>query len=160
MRALVALATAVLVVTGVALATPVPVLSIGDGSREFLGAFADGEALEYSWRQSIYEVPVFEDMERDGDRIDLVRVRSSDIRSVEYFGWEGEIRQGDDGLFFEDAPPSENVELVIRITPAGQQRISTGRWSVDLRPRFGETVVRVRAEQRPFLIALLGGIAP
>ncbi len=145
--------------TGVALATPVPVLSISDGSREFLGTFVDGEALEYSWWQSLYEVPVFEDLERDGDRIDLVRARSSDIRSVEYFGWEGEIRRGDDGLFFEDAPPSDNAELVIRIDPAGQQRIGTGRWRVDLRPLFGETVVRVRAEQRPFLVALLGGIA-
>ncbi len=37
-RALVALATADVVLTGVALATPVPVLRISDGSHEFLGA--------------------------------------------------------------------------------------------------------------------------
>jgi hypothetical protein len=50
-----------------------------------------------------------------------------------------------------------NPELVIRITPAGEQALSTSRWRVVLKPRFGETVVRVRAEDRPWVLALLEG---
>ena len=74
-------------------------------------------------------------------------MRSPDIRSVEYFRWNGDIARGGDGLWVEDAPPSEHAELVIRIAPLGQQRIATARWSYDLLPQFGETVVTVRVER-------------
>jgi len=143
----------------VALAIPVPVLSISDGQNEFVGSLAASERLEYSYRQSIYEVTVFEELSRAGDSIGIKRVRSSDVRSVEYFGWKGEPAQASDGLWVEDAPASvaDSAELVIRVTPAGEQRFATAGWSVALRPRFGETVVRVRAESRPWLVALLQG---
>ncbi len=154
-RALIALGALVLV-TGVALATPVPVLTVGDGSREFVGRLEDGEALRYSYRQSIYDVPVHEEFERDGDRIELLRVRSSDVRSIEYFHWDGEIVQDDDGWWTEVAPPSDIKELVIRIAPLGQQKFVTAGWTCDLLGRFGETVVRVRADRVPLARALLG----
>jgi len=143
----------------VALAIPVPVLSISDGQNEFVGSLAANERLEYSYRQSIYQVTVFEELARAGDSIGIKRVRSSDVRSVEYFGWKGEPAQTSDGLWVEDAPASvaDSPELVIRVTPAGEQRFATAGWSVALRPRFGETVVRVRAESRPWLVALLQG---
>ena len=142
-----------------ALAIPVPVLSISDGQNEFVGSLAANERLEYSYRQSIYQVTVFEELARAGDSIGIKRVRSSDVRSVEYFGWKGEPAQTSDGLWVEDAPASvaDSPELVIRVTPAGEQRFMTAGWSVALRPRFGETVVRVRAESRPWLVALLQG---
>ena len=142
-----------------ALAIPVPVLSISDGQNEFVGSLAANERLEYSYRQSIYQVTVFEELARAGDSIGIKRVRSSDVRSVEYFGWRGEPAQTSDGLWVEDAPASvaDSPELVIRVTPAGEQRFTTAGWSVALRPRFGETVVRVRAESRPWLVALLQG---
>jgi len=157
-RGLIALLGALIVVTGVALATPVPVLTISDGAREFLGPLDDGEAMRYSYRQSIYDVPVWEEFERDGDRIELLRVRSKDIRSIEYFRWDNRIVQQDDGWWMSDAPPSDIAELVIRIAPLGQQRITAARWSCDMLARFGESVVRVRADRRPLVQTLLSGL--
>jgi hypothetical protein len=157
-RGLIALLGALIVVTGVALAAPVPVLTISDGAHEFLGRLDDGEAMRYSYRQSIYDVPVWEEFERDGDRIELLRVRSKDIRSIEYFRWDNRIVQQDDGWWMSDAPPSDIAELVIRIAPLGQQRIDAAGWSCDMLARFGESVVRVRADRRPLVQTLLSGL--
>jgi len=156
--AFLALGAAILTTAGVALATPVPVLTVSDGVTEFVGTLGREEALQYSYRQSIYKVTVFEELARDGTGLRIQRVRSSDIRSIEYFGWKGEPSQSD-GLWTEESPRTVAVdpELVIRITPAGEQTLSTSRWRVDLKPRFGETVVRVRAEDRPWVVALLEG---
>ena len=144
---------------GAALATPVPVLTVSDGTTEFVGRLDTAEALQYSYRQSIYQVTVFEELAREGSGLRIQRVRSSDIRSVEYFGWNGEPAQSRDGLWVEASPRTVAVdpELVIRITPAGEQALSTPRWRIVLKPRFGETVVRVRAEDRPWLLALIEG---
>ncbi|MDP9252174.1 MAG: hypothetical protein M3O80_04135 [Chloroflexota bacterium] len=155
-RGLIALLGALIVAAGVALATPVPVLTVSNGATEFVGALDDREAMRYSYRQSIYDVPVWEEFARDGDRIDLLRVRSADIRSIEYFRWENPIVQEDDGWWASAAPPRDISELVIRIAPLGQQRITTARWTCDMLARFGETVVRVRADHRPFVLTLLG----
>ena len=143
-------------VAGVALATPVSVLTVSDGATEFVGTLDPEEALHYSYRQSIYQVTVFEDLARQGTGLRIQRVRSSDIRSIEYFGWRGEPTQSE-GLWTEASPPTVAVDsaLVIRITPAGEQALSTSRWRIELKPRFGETVVRVRAEDRPWVLALL-----
>ena len=144
--------------TGVALAVPVPVLTVSDGTTEFVRPLDRAEPLQYSYRQSIYEVTVFEELAREGNDLRIERVRSSDIRSVEYFGWKGEPAQAD-GLWTEDSPRSVAAEgeLVLRITPAGEQTLSTSRWRVVLKPEFGETVVRVRAQDRPWLLAFVEG---
>jgi hypothetical protein len=157
-NALVALGAAIVAAAGAALATPVPVLTVSDGVSEFVGTLDRDEALQYSYRQSIYEVTVFEELARVGNGLRIQRVRSSDIRSVEYFGWKGEPAQSG-GLWTEESPRSVAVdpELVVRITPAGEQALSTSRWRVVLKPLFGETVVRVRAEDRPWLVAMLEG---
>jgi len=149
-RAGVVIGAILVILTGVALATPVPVLAMGDGTHEFVASLEDGEALTYSYRQSIYDVPVYEEFVRRGDVIDLLRVRSPDIRSIEYFHWDGDPTKEADGLWAEDAPPSEHEELVIRIAPLGQQRMTTARWSYALLPMFGETVVTIRVARRPF----------
>ncbi|HVD30981.1 MAG TPA: hypothetical protein VNE19_04640 [Methylomirabilota bacterium] len=156
--AFVALGAAILTAAGVALATPVSVLTVSDGVDEFVGRLGRNESLQYSYRQSIYQVTVFEELARDGTGLRIQRVRSSDIRSVEYFGWKGEPEEND-GLWSEESPRTVAVdpELVIRITPAGEQILSTSRWQVVLKPRFGETVVRVRAEDHPWVVALLEG---
>ena len=154
-RGLIALLGALMLVTGVALATPVPVLTASNGATECMGPLDDGEAMRYSYRQSIYDVTVWEDFEREGDDLELRRVRSKDIRSIEYFRWDQPIVQDPDGWWASDAPPSGPGALVIRIAPLGQQRITTARWTCDLLARFGETVVNVRAERRPFVLTLL-----
>jgi hypothetical protein len=157
--ALVALGAAIAIAAGVALATPVSVLTVSDGTSEFVATLDTAETLQYSYRQSIYQVTVFEELAREANGLRIQRVRSSDIRSIEYFGWNGEPAQSRDGLWVEDSPRTVSVdsELVIRITPAGEQALSTTRWQVVLKPRFGETVVRVRAEDRPWIVALLVG---
>lgn len=143
--------------TGVALATPVGVLAMSDGAREIVGKLDDRETLVYSYRQSIYEVPVYEEFVRGDGHLDLLRVRSPDIRSVEYFRWDGAIVRDAEGLWTESAPPSEHTELVIRVTGDGAQRVATPRWSVDLLAAFGESVVTARLQDRPLALVLLGG---
>lgn len=154
-RALLALVSVLVLVTGVAMATPVSVLTLSDDRREITAPLDDGEPLEYSYEQSVYLVRVFEEFERAGDRLELLRVRSSDIRAVEYFRWDGEIRQEADGLFTQDAPPSEVGDLVIRITPGRGQTMQTPRWTRSLESAFGDGVVRVRVDRRPFLATLV-----
>ena len=106
---LLALTGAIVIVTGVALAAPVPVLTMTDGRHLVVAPLDAGDALTYSYRQSIYDVPVYEEFVRRDYSLDLLRVRSSDIRSVEYFRWDGDIVQGGDGLWVEDAPASEHA---------------------------------------------------
>jgi len=147
------------IVTGVAMATPVPVLALADGQHEIVVRLDEGEAVTYAYRQSIYDVPVWEEFTRDGDRLELLRVRSQDIRSIEYFRWDGTIVQRPDGMWAEAAPPpSTHPELVIRITTLGQQRIFSSRWSVTLRDQFGESIVTVRPVRRPLAIVLVSGL--
>ncbi len=143
--------------TGVALATPVPVLAMVGPSGERAIRLADGEALTYSYRQSIYLVPVHEDLVRRDDRLALRRVRSADIRSVEYFRWDGNIVQDSEGLWTQDAPATEQRELVIRVVPQGEQRIRTAQATVDLIRDQGEGVVTVRPERWPLALAVLRG---
>ena len=141
--------------TGVALATPVPVLALSDGTREIVAPLDDGESLTYSYRQSIYDVPVYEEFVRHGDLIDLLRVQSPDIRSIEYFHWDGDPVKGADGLWGQAAPPNAHGDLVLRIAPLGQQRMTTPRWSYALLPLFGETVVTVSVARRPYAVSLI-----
>jgi hypothetical protein len=167
--ALVALAFVVLTVTGVAIATPVPVLTVSDGQREFVGLLIDGGGLQYEYRHSIYEAMVYEEFQRTGDRLDFLRVRTTDIRVIEYLRWDTEIRS--DGfrsceqdpqvlceIFVADAPPTDVADLVIRVSPGAEQRLNSGEWRVHLLQRFGDSVVRVRLERPGFLSALLRGL--
>lgn len=152
MRAI-ALGIAIVVLTGVALATPVAVLRVDPGARLF--GLADGERYEYSYQQSIYQVPVIEEHVRAGDELAIVRVRSRDLRAVEYFRWDGRIRrEGDE--FVEDAPPNHVPALVIRVTAEGAQRLRGPSFDLSLRAELGETVVTVTPVHVPRLLAILG----
>ena len=152
MRAI-ALGIVIVALTGVALATPVAVLRVDPGGRFY--ALADGERYEYSYQQSIYQVPVIEEHVRDGDTLRIVRVRSRDLRAVEYFRWDGQIRrEGDE--FVQDAPPNHVGALTLRITTEGAQRIRAGGFDVSLRADFGETVVTVTPMNVPRVLALIG----
>lgn len=148
-----ALALAIVVLTGVALATPVAVLRVDPGGR--LYPLSDGERYEYSYQQSIYQVPVIEEHVRTGDALRIVRVRSRDLRAVEYFRWDGQIRYlGDE--FVQDAPPNHVAALTIRVTAEGSQRLRGAGFDLSLRTELGETVVTVTPAQAPLLLALVG----
>ena len=154
MRAL-ALAIVIVTLTGVAFASPVAVLRV-DG---YVFPLGDGERYAYSYQQSIYQVPVIEEHVRSGDMLRIERVRSSDLRAVEYFRWDGRIRR-EGGEFVQDAPPNHVAALVIRITHEGTQRLRGERFDLALRERFDETVVTVRPEHVPAIFALLGRTVP
>jgi hypothetical protein len=152
MRAI-ALGIVIVALTGVALATPVAVLRVDPGGH--LYALADGERYEYSYQQSIYQVPVIEEHIRDGDLLRIVRARSRDLRAVEYFRWDGEIRrEGDE--YVQDAPPNHVNALTIRITTEGAQRLRGNGFDVSLRTDFGETIVTVTPVNVPRVLALIG----
>ena len=147
-----ALAGLALLLTGVALATPVGVLRISPGDLDV--PVADGGRYTYGYRQSIYVVPVVEVHERDGDRLRIVEARSSDPRAVEYFRWDGAMRREGD-VYVQHAPPNALPALVIRVTTDGHQELRGEGWAVDLRAHFGETVVTVRPITLPRIVTLL-----
>jgi hypothetical protein len=152
MRAL-ALAVAIVVLTGVAVATPVAVLRVDPGGHVY--PLADGERYEYSYQQSIYVVPVIEEHVREGDTLRIVRVRSRDLRAVEYFRWDGQIRrEGDE--FVQDAPRQGVSALSIRVTTEGTQRLRGAGFDILLRAEFGEAIVTVTPSSVPRLLALIG----
>jgi hypothetical protein len=135
----------------------VPVLSVSDGRREFVGYLTEGGQLSYSYRQSVYAVTVYEEFERVGDRLEFREVKSDDIRAIEYFRWDSAIRQ--EGASFVSEPPTSDVgDLVIRISLGAQQQIRTGDWRLSLADRFGDTVVRVKVERPPVLLAFARGL--
>ena len=152
MRA-VALGIVIVVLTGVAMATPVAVLRIDPGGYVYL--LGDGERYEYSYQQSIYQVTVSEEHVREGDTLRIVRVRSRDLRAVEYFRWDGPIRrEGDE--FVQDAPPNHVAALTIRITTEGMQRLRGAGFDISLRSQLGEAVASVTPTRVPRMVALIG----
>ncbi|HEY6202412.1 MAG TPA: hypothetical protein VI056_05160 [Candidatus Limnocylindria bacterium] len=152
MRAI-ALGTVIVALTGVVLATPVAVLRVDPGGHVY--ALADGERYEYSYQQSIYQVPVIEEHAREGDTLRIVRVRSRDLRAVEYFRWDGPIRrEGDE--FVQEAPPNHVTALTIRITTEGMQRLRGAGFDISLRSRFGDAMVSVTPIQVARAAALIG----
>ncbi|HEV2011415.1 MAG TPA: hypothetical protein VGS17_10380 [Candidatus Limnocylindria bacterium] len=156
MRAI-ALGMGIVVLTGVALATPVAVLRVAAQTRDRtrIVPLADGEHYEYSYQQSIYQVQVVEEHVRNGDTLSIVRVRSRDLRAVEYFRWDGQIRrEGDE--FVQDAPPNSVPALMIRITTEGTQGLRGAAFDIVLREELGDTVVTVTPQYVPRLLALLG----
>jgi len=158
MRALAALVF-VVVVTGVALATPVPMLAVTDGVTSRAVWLDDGERYRYSYVNSVYEAPVEERHLRSNDRLRITSVRSPDIRAVEYFHWEGEPHRVGDA-WEQDAPRNETRRLTIRVTPRSQQRLAGDRWSIDLGTAFTEDVIQVTADRLPILTALMRGWRP
>lgn len=139
--------------TGAALAAPVAYLEITDGRTTCGGPLPTDGRFRYTYIQSIYGVTVEEELERHGPGLSIRSARSGDIRAVEYFRWEGPIREGEQG-FVQEAPPNEVEQLLIRISPEYGQRVGTAAWSCDLPARFGDGVVTVRGSARPSVTAV------
>ena len=152
MRASALVVLAAAIATGAALAAPVGVLEVTDGHAALIRTLEDGDLLSYSYIQSVYNVLVVEEHERAGGLLRMDRVRSSDIKAVEYFRWTTPIRQIDD-QFVADAPSYEVPEFLIRITAPNAQTLRSGSWSLDLPARFGDTAVTVRPLWLPRAVA-------
>ena len=148
--ALAALVLGVIVTTGAASAAPVDVLRATDGTSECVVPLAEGATFTYRYIQSVYEVPVTEDLSRDLGRIRVLRIRSSELRAVEYYRWDTPIRR-DGARYVQEAPPYATDRLVIRVSPPYAQRLDGVGWSCDLEARFPDEVVTVAPEVRPAL---------
>jgi hypothetical protein len=151
--ALAVLVLGVIATTGAAAAAPVDVLRATDGSADCVVPLARGAAFTYGYIQSMYEVPVVEDLVRDGDRIRILRIRSSELRAVEYYRWDTPIRRDGD-RFVQEAPPYATDRLVIRVSPPYAQRLDGSGWSCDLQARFPDEIVTVAPDVRPGLTLL------
>jgi hypothetical protein len=146
--ALAALALSLIVTTGAATAAPVRVLQATDGRTECVLPLGEGATFHYSYIQSMYEVPVVEDLDRHDGRIRVLRIRSSDLRAVEYYRWDTPIRREGD-RHVQDAPAYETDRLTIRISPPYAQRIDGGGMTCDLEAMFPGEIVTVRPDVRP-----------
>ncbi len=136
------------------LAQPVGVLAVSAGADEWLGGLDDGERFRYSFLHSIYQAPVEEELRREDDQMRTIRGSSPDIRAVEYFGWDTRIvRSG--GVYVQEAPAADVPRLLIRVTAEGRQRLAAGRWTLELRARFGEALLDLRPTHRPLASLVL-----
>jgi hypothetical protein len=139
---------------GAALAAPLPVLELeGEGEGRLVYAVDPGATFVYEYRQSIYDVPVEEHFRVEDGRLRLLRVRSPHPAALEYFRWPGEVRT-DGGWLSIDPPGPRGVvedELVIRVAPAGGQRLRTRAGHVVRLDGMGAELLRVRASTRPLL---------
>lgn len=121
------------------------------GASEELSLPADGSFL-YSYRQSVYGAIVEEQLRVEGDRIRIVRARSDDRRSLEYFRWPGEPYV-DGATLAQDAPALSVPTLVLRISPGADQTLTVNGRTLDLETTFGATSVMIRpAVANPLMV--------
>lgn len=145
-------------IVGAALAAPFPVLDMEAGERR-TSVPLGGSTFVYSYRQSIYRVPVREELRVVGDAIRIDRAVSADIRALEYFRWPGGAEDAGGGVLAWRAPDNAVAELRILVNVEGDQVIDTGTRRVTLRQTFGEdATVVVRPSRRPLLLWLWGAL--
>ena len=157
MRALAGLAL-VAIVTAVALATPVPMLAVTDGVTSRAVWLDDGERYRYTYLSPIGQVAVEERHLRSNDRLRITSVRSSDVRAIEAFRWEGAPRRTGE-VWEQDAPSNRARRITIQLTPGSLQRLSGDRWTIDL-GAFSERTVGISADRLPIFTALTRGWRP
>jgi hypothetical protein len=142
-----------IVTMGAAAAAPIDLVVATNGQRQCVAPLADGAPFHYRYVQSMYEQPVVEDLVRRGDRIAVLRIRSSELRAVEYYRWDTPIRRDGDA-YVQEAPPYETDRLTIRVSPPYAQRVDGAGWSCDLEALFPGEIVTVAPETR-LAVALL-----
>lgn len=140
---------------GAATAAPAPVLELRS-DRHAVALPMTTADFAYAYRQSIYDVPVREELRVSGGRIAIERALSADLRALEYFRWPGAASEADGALQWR-APENGTDRMVLVVVPGGGQRIEVGRREVVLGERFGEDArVTVSAGTRPLLLWLWG----
>ncbi|MBI2773626.1 MAG: hypothetical protein HYX56_03935 [Chloroflexi bacterium] len=144
---------AIIALMGAALAAPIGVLELTDGARGMTVPLG-GPTFTYTYRQSIYQVPVREELRVIDGGIRIDRAASPDIRALEYFRWPGSAVPDDGGLAWT-APDNATDHLQLLLTAEGEQAIDTGLRRVTLRDAFGtDASVRVRPGRAPLLVWL------
>lgn len=146
---------ALVALVGAALAAPFPILELSTPGRTLVAPLA-GAAFAYVYRQSIYDVPVREELRvTDDGSVAIDRALSSDIRALEYFRWPGRAESAGSGMLAWRAPENATGELRIVVVKKGDQAIETGVREVALADAFGEDAsVTVRPGRRPLIMWL------
>jgi hypothetical protein len=153
-------ATLIALALGAAVAAvPVPVMRVADGAAELDVRLDDGARYVYAYVNSIYGAPVEERHVRAGGTLAITAVRSTDLRAVEYFRWDGQPERVGDA-YEQPAPSNTTPRLAIRVTPAYGQRLVGESWALDLADRFGDGIVTVSPGWAPLGFALLHGWRP
>lgn len=124
-------------------------LAVSAGGHEETLPLVDG-AFAYTYRQSIYDVGVREELRAGDGGIAIERAESPDRRALEYFRWPGEAFEAGAGTLAWRAPPNATAQLRILVVSDGQQRIEAGPRRLDLYSAFGDDAsVSVRPARRP-----------
>lgn len=143
------------------LAAPAPVLRLASATASVDMPLPVDGTYRSGYRQSIYAVPVEETERATARSVIVVRARSSDRRSLEYYRWGDDTIVFDGAGFAQDAP---NVAMAapirISVTDDGEQWIEADGVRVALLERFGANVVTVTPASVPRLGWLLAHLAP
>lgn len=137
-------------IAGAALAAPALVLEVRSPEREVVLPMGDTR-FTYSYRQSIYDVPVREHLRVDAGAIRIERASSSDLRALEYYRWPGGARESDGALEWT-APVNSSERLDIAVVARGEQVVDTGVGRLALEDALGRTSVTVTAGWRPLAV--------
>ena len=105
-------------------------------------------AFAYTYRQSIYDVAVREELRVADGVFRIERAVSTDLRALEYFRWPGSASEADGALAWR-APDNRIDRLDIAVVARGDQIIDTGVRRLSLEDAFGDTGASVRAASRP-----------
>jgi len=127
--------------------------------RQVILPLGEEEPYTYSYINSIYNAAVEERHVRLDGKLHITGVASPDIRAVEYFRWPGEPGLVRD-LYEQAAPPNDQQQLLIRVTPAYAQQLAGPHWRVDLAQEFADGLVRVSPERLPLTGAIARGWRP
>lgn len=139
-------------IAGAALAAPALVLEVRSPERQVVLPMRDA-GFTYSYRQSIYDVPVREHLRVEADGIRIERASSTDLRALEYFRWPGSAYESGGALAWT-APENSSPRLEIAVVERGEQVVDTGIRSLALDDVFERTSVTVTAARRPLALWL------
>jgi hypothetical protein len=145
----------VIAIAGAALAAPAPFLLELRSEGRIVEVPLRGDAIVYSYRQSIYGVVVHEQLRAEGTGLRTVRAVSTDRRALEYYRWPGDATE-QDGTLTWNAPDAVVANIDVLVAPGADQTVDTGLRRVSLGDEFGENAaVTMRVFRAPLALWLL-----
>lgn len=116
-------------------------------------------AFASTYRQSIYDVPVREELRATRGGILIERAVSADLQALEYFRWPGGPTMRSDGLLEWRAPALEPLgHLALAVVDRGYQELDTGVRRVRLEDAVGIGSATVTPAYRPLAMWLWSAV--